>query len=481
MVFSSQFFLFFFLPIVLAIYFIVPPRARNAVALAGSLWFYAWGAPKFIFVLLALCAVDYGVGRALHPASGRARFRWLMLGVVCNALGLIYFKYANFFVEQMNDALGALGMGGVSWTAVALPIGISFFTFQKISYLVDLHRGTAQPAASLGSYVLYVILFPQLIAGPIVRYQDVHDQLRRRTCTAAGFFSGMWRFCIGLGKKVLLANAMGEIADRLFDPKQGDLSSPAAWLGVLSYAFQIYYDFSGYSDMAIGMGRMMGFEFLENFRRPYLSKNFTEFWRRWHISLSTWMREYIYIPLGGSRISLARTYVNLWIVFLVSGFWHGASWSFVAWGAFHGFFLSVDKWKKDHHWGDGPRWVAIPVTFFFVCLSWVLFRCNTLPHALHYLGNLFQSSLFGFTAWQTAWSSHLDARAHALFILSLLLCFRPEGPWVRPPAVLPQPSDSAPKTWPRAAWQFAGSMALLFLSASALANSTFNPFIYFRF
>jgi alginate O-acetyltransferase complex protein AlgI len=401
--------------------------------------------------------------------TGRKKV-WLTLGVAVNASALLYFKYANFFMDQLNTLLTATGQDPLLWRDVVLPIGISFFTFQKISYLVDLYRGTARPASSFTNYLLYVILFPQLIAGPIVRYHDIHEQLLARNLTSSQFFNGILRFCMGLGKKVLLANVLGEVADQLFGGAlKGALPAPTAWLGVLCYAFQIYYDFSGYSDMAIGLGHMMGFTFLENFNRPYLASNFTEFWRRWHISLATWMREYLYIPLGGNRVSAARTYFNLWLVFLLSGFWHGASWNFVAWGAYHGFFLSLDKWRRDRGWSAGPAWLAIPLNFFLVTIGWVFFRADSLAHATQYLHMMFSRTLVDGSAWVSAWTLHLDARAQVIFCIALLLVFRPEKKF------------AALATTTGRFLCYLGGILLFILSAASLANSNFNPFIYFRF
>ena len=322
MVFSSLTFLFLFLPLMLAAYYACPARHRNLVALLASALFYAWGAPRFVIVLFVSGLIDYVLSRELPGDRGTPGRRKgvLALAVVLNIALLLYFKYANFFVAEMNAMLARFGGGAVPWAAVALPIGISFFTFQKVSYLVDVYRGVAQPARNALDYLLYVVLFPQLIAGPIVRYHDVARQLEERDYTRERFFMGILRFSQGLGKKVLVANTMAELADAAFNAAPAGLTCGQAWLGVLAYAFQIYFDFSGYSDMAIGLGRLLGIEFLENFNRPYISRSITEFWRRWHISLSNWMREYLYIPLGGNRRGAVRTYFNLWIVFLISGF-----------------------------------------------------------------------------------------------------------------------------------------------------------------
>jgi alginate O-acetyltransferase complex protein AlgI len=477
MIFSSITFLFVFLPITLAAYYICPVRHRNWVALAASGVFYAWGAPRFVIVLFVSSMMDYILSREL-PAGKRTpgvRHAALAAAIVMNIGLLLYFKYANFFVENLNGWLARFGAGGVSWTAVALPIGISFFTFQKVSYLVDVYRGTAKVARNAADYLLYVILFPQLIAGPIVRYHDVALQLIQRDHTRARFFAGILRFSQGLGKKVLVANTLGEVADAAFGAAPGDLSCGWAWLGVVAYAFQIYFDFSGYSDMAIGLGRLMGIEFLENFNRPYISHNFTEFWRRWHISLSNFMREYLYVPLGGNRKGEWRTYVNLWVVFLVSGFWHGAAWNFVAWGAYHGFFLSLDKLFKNTRISRAPTWVGIPATFVLVLFSWVLFRAPTLTHAVAYMGQMV--NVFA-AAPGTAAILEFSLRHQAMLVAAIVLCFGP--------ALKPHPFDFmriVPEnaTLRQAVPRFAVAMVLLVWSAAVLATSNFNPFIYFRF
>ena len=477
MVFSSITFLFVFLPVLLAAYYACPARHRNRVALAGSLIFYAWGAPRFVIVLGVSSLLDYALSREL-PEGRRApgaRQAALAAAVSLNIGLLLYFKYANFFVAELNGWLARFGAEGVGWTAVALPIGISFFTFQKVSYLVDVYRGTARVARNASDYLLYVALFPQLIAGPIVRYHDVAMQLIRREHTRERFFTGILRFCQGLGKKVLVANMMAEVADAAFGAAPGSLTCGGAWLGAVAYAFQIYFDFSGYSDMAIGLGRLLGIEFLENFNRPYVSRSITEFWRRWHISLSNWMREYLYIPLGGNRKGGARTYFNLWLVFLASGFWHGAAWNFVAWGAFHGFFLCVDKLFKNTRAARAPAWAGIPVTFVLVLFSWVLFRAETLGHALAYMGSMV--NLFA-AAPAAAAAVELGARHQAMLAAAAALCFGP--------ALKAHPFDfmrlePGRARLGQAIGRFAVAMFLLGWSASVLATSSFNPFIYFRF
>ena len=312
MVFSSYLFLFVFLPIFFSAYYASPRILRNLTALIASYLFYAWGAPTIVPLLLASSVLDYWISTAMTGVqrTPRARRRLFFLGIVINLSGLFYFKYANFFIAEVNRAAQSFGGGGMEWISVALPIGISFFTFQKISYLADVYQGKVAPASRLLDYLLYVALFPQLIAGPIVRYHDIHSQLRSRRISLDDVTYGLSRFCIGLGKKVLIADEMGRVADNIFGLASGDLTMSYSWLGACAYCFQIYFDFSGYSDMAIGLGRMMGFRLLENFNMPYISESITEVWQRWHISLSNWMKEYVYVPLGGNRISPARTYLT---------------------------------------------------------------------------------------------------------------------------------------------------------------------------
>jgi len=475
MVFSSLYFLFVFLPATLLAYYACPPRGRNWVALAASLFFYAWGAPRFIFVLIGSCLADFWLGHRLREGAARRR-GWLALGLAVNVGVLVYFKYANFLVAQVNAILAAAGAGPLPWAEVALPIGISFFTFQKISYLMDVYRGGAVPAPTFHHYLLYVALFPQLIAGPIVRYHDVAAQLVRRAHSFAKMASGVRRFCLGLGKKVLVANILAEVADRAFAIAPAELTPGYAWVGVLCYAFQIYFDFSGYSDMALGLGRMLGFEFLENFDRPYISRNFTEFWRRWHISLSNFMREYLYIPLCGNRQGEWRTYLNLWIVFVISGFWHGAAWNFVVWGGYHGLFLSLDKLLRPTRLSRLPGIVAVPGTFMLVLFSWVLFRANTLAHAAAYL----RCMLLPWTGADRPAlppAEFMDPFGGLTLAVAAAVCFIPAVPAAR--SWLDRVGAAAT---PGSALALAvGSILLLVCSAMALAAGTFNPFIYFRF
>jgi len=462
MAFSSGLFLFYFLPLFLLGYFALAYKWKNLFALLASLLFYLWGEPDFFPWVLASILSDYLIGRQMvrHPQGSR-RLQWLWLGLSLNIALLLYFKYANFFVENIS---GLLGMKPGAWSSVLLPLGISFFTFQKISYLVDVYQEKALPARKLGDYGLYVLFFPQLVAGPIVRYKELAFQIEERRQALRDWPSrlgGLTRFALGMAKKVLIADVLGRAVDLHFGRE--DLSSPMAWIILLAYTLQIYFDFSGYSDMAIGLGRVMGFTFPENFRFPYISRDFTEFWRRWHISLSRWMRDYLYIPLGGNRQGKWATYRNLWLVFLISGFWHGAAWNFVAWGAFHGLFLSLDRL------GITRRIKSIPLTFVLVMLSWVLFRANGMDQALGYY-----SRLFSFSPGEVIF----EAESWLSLVLGIVFAFLP---------VIQPLQNYLPRIWTaessvslRVAHALL-SILLLTLSAAEILVSDYVPFIYFRF
>jgi len=478
MVFSSLIFLFIFLPFFLLAYYLTPARYRNYPALAGSCVFYAWGAPKFLFVLAIMCILNYQFGGAIFRTDrqdGARRRRILALALALNLGLLFYFKYSNFFITEINMLLSAAGMQQVRWLPVMLPIGISFFTFHMISYLVDVYRGIVTPAARFVDYFLYIIFFPQLIAGPIIRYHDIADQIRSREFVSTRFVSGALRFCAGLGKKALIANVLGEMADSAFDLKMGNLSVSFAWLGVLCYSFQIYFDFSGYSDMAIGLGRMLGFQFLENFNFPYIARNFTEFWRRWHISLSNFMREYLYVPLGGNKVQKWRMFLNLWIVFLLSGFWHGASYNFLAWGAFHGFFLSLDKLVPSSWTSRIPRLAAAPVNFVVLMFSWVFFRADNLGHAVDYIGRMFGHMA---PAGAASASKMINPHCTLVLLIAALAVFIP---------ALPGMEEWLNRTGERRqkpGWLIAEcscAVVVFVMAVSSLAVTGFNPFIYFRF
>jgi alginate O-acetyltransferase complex protein AlgI len=396
MVFSSVAFLFFFLPLVLGAYHLSPRPIRNTILLAGSLVFYTWGAGPFVLALLASIAFNYVVGqrveRAVDAGDRRTARIALAIGVVANVALLGYFKYANFAVDSWNGLLDTLGLPALPWSSVLLPIGISFFTFHSLSYLIDIYRGVARHLVKPVDFALYIAFFPQLVAGPIVRFHEIRDQLERRRETGAAFAAGVYRFSLGLGKKVLIADTVAPVADAIFATPAGQLSTGVATLGVVAYAVQLYFDFSGYSDMALGLALMFGIRLPENFARPYASRSITEFWRRWHMSLSRWFRDYLYIPLGGNRGSSFATYRNLVLVFLVTGLWHGANWTFVLWGAYHGVLLLIER--ATGHGRDrrpGVPWQA--VTVVLVLLGWILFRSPSVGYAAQYLASFLRPGL----------------------------------------------------------------------------------------
>lgn len=393
MVFSSVIFLVYFLPAFLLLYFITPKNLKNFVLLGSSIFFYAWGAPKFIFVILATTTVDFYFVRLLHNAGDEKKRKLFLVLSLCLNVGLLfYFKYCNFFVENVNSILGACGVSQLGWTSVVLPIGISFYTFESITYVVDVYRKVHKPLDNFWQYQLYIILFPKLIAGPIIRYHEIHDQIADRSAndTLDNKLTGFYRFCLGLGKKVLIANVMAAKADEIFNMPTETLTSSLAWIGMLAYTFQIYFDFSGYSDMAIGIGKMIGFKFPENFDNPYTSKSITEFWRRWHITLGSWMKNYLYIPLGGNKVnSKYKLYFNLWIVFILSGFWHGAAWTFIIWGVYHGMWLILERVFLNKVYEKIGVVASTIICFLLVAIGWVFFRAEKTSDALVFVKKLF--------------------------------------------------------------------------------------------
>lgn len=471
MVFSSNIFLFFFLPIFLIAYFVTPQKFRNYTLLLFSLIFYAYGAPDFVFLLVGECIINYFIVRGMAKTEKTSTKKWLCALSVIMALGLLlYFKYANFFMDNLNAILGWMHHEPVGWMKVALPIGISFFTFQSITYTLDVYRGTTPPSQKLTDYVLYIMMFPQLIAGPIVNYNSVAAQLVERTSTMEDRVVGFYRFIIGLGKKVLIANTLAAYADQVFAMNYADMATSTAWIGILSYTFQIYFDFSGYSDMAIGLGKMMGFKFPENFNDPYTSRSVTEFWKRWHMTLGNFIMNYLYIPLGGNRKGKGRMYLNLWLCFLLSGLWHGASWTFVLWGAFHGLFICADKLFLKDLLKKAGKWPAVILTFFVVNMGWVLFRVDTAADA----GGFYQA-LFAFKGGMTQPADLLFWFTFGLAVVFSFLTLFKGGQRLQDTIFADHYSKGLSWT------MFAICLVLLILSAGSLCVSDFNPFIYFRF
>jgi alginate O-acetyltransferase complex protein AlgI len=447
MVFTSTTFLYGFLPAFLVLYALTPRVARALLLAAASFVFYGWWKPQYVVLLFASSALDYALGSRIAAARARGGTgrRWLWLSVAAN-LGLLgWFKYANLGAASLRALLQALGMAGdFAWTDVVLPVGISFYTFQTMSYTIDLYRGEVTPARSFVDFLCYVSMFPQLVAGPIVRYSVVEHELRHRRHSAAGVAAGVLFLQVGLAKKLLLADALAPLANHCFgqaDP--GQLGATTAWLGVLAYAYQIYFDFSGYSDMAIGLGLMLGFHFPINFDAPYRSASITEFWRRWHISLSTWLRDYLYVPLGGNRHGTLRTYGNLMLTMLLGGLWHGAAWNFVAWGGYQGLWLVLERLAgKRSLYGALPMALRVAITFVVVLGGWVWFRARDLGHAMAYLAAMggvgspataavalpatmpwLELGLCAAITWTLPTSQRLVARQHPLFVLTVQVLF----------------------------------------------------------
>ena len=478
MVFSSYLFLFYFLPVVLLGYYAAAPRARHLILTIASYVFYGWANPLFVILLLVSTAIDYLAGLVIESERTHGsewptrRARTALVVSICSNLSLLgFFKYFNFGVDSFNGVVEWIGMPALGLDTalrITLPLGISFYTFQSMSYAIDLYRGDARAVRNFIDFACFVSMFPQLVAGPIIRFSEVADQLRSRTHTTAKFARGVAFFSLGLAKKVLLANPCGKVADLAFDA--GSRGPLEAWYGAVAYAFQIYFDFSGYSDMAIGLGLMFGFVFPKNFDSPYRSASITEFWRRWHISLSTWLRDYLYKPLGGNRKGPGRTYVNLFIVMLLGGLWHGAAWNFVIWGAIHGTMLAIERLvasRREPRAASGlARPLQVAATFLLVVIAWVFFRSPDLPAAVRYLGDM---AAIGSPQGGAALLTGILYQPYYLLTMAIAAVIT----W------------ACPQTWdwtrtltaPRAALSF----ALLLLAVVALTTQAYNPFIYFIF
>ena len=477
MVFASPIFLLLFLPIVFAAYALVPTRGRNLLLLVASLVFYMWGEGWFVALVLASVLVNWGFGIVIGRAGeAPARRRWLTAAIAVNLLTLAVFKYANFAVENLNALALEAGRAPIAWSNIPLPLGISFFTFHAISYVVDVYKRNAKAERNLFDFALYILLFPQLIAGPIIRWRDFTDQIAGRDWRMADVAYGLRRFLLGLGKKVLIANTLGRVADAIFVLGEGQLTTPLAWLGLVCYTLQIYFDFSGYSDMALGLMRLFGFRILENFNYPYIAQSIREFWRRWHISLSNWFLDYLYVPLGGNREGTARAYRNLVIVFLLCGLWHGASWPFVLWGVWHGLFLVAERAGLGRAIERIGR-LSHVYTLAVVMGGWVLFRSSTLARA-----GTFYAALLGFGTGDPVLRplrEFLDPLVATTLVFAMAGATpvaRHLGRWLEQLTVT-RPRASAIVLTADTAW-----LVLLLVAATAfLAAGTYNPFIYFRF
>ncbi len=476
MVFSSPIFLFLFLPVVLTGYFLLPGlRLKNLWLLGFSVLFYAWGEPVFIFLALISTLINYYLGRWVDRTEDPARRKFAVgLAVALNIGLLAVFKYTNFVADSLSALLARFEFDPPAMPRILLPIGISFFTFHALSYVIDIYRRKWPSARSPADVALYIFFFPQLIAGPILRWNAIAPQLANRGVTALDFAEGIRRFVGGLVKKMVIANVVALPADQIFALPGNELTPALAWFGALCYALQIYFDFSGYSDMAVGLGKMFGFKFLENFNFPYIAQSIQDFWRRWHISLSTWFRDYLYIPLGGNRCSEGRNYLNLVTVFFLCGLWHGASWTFVVWGLYHGIFLVLERTR----FGRFMEWLPRPFRHLYallvVVIGWVLFRAETFPQAVAFLSAMVGCGAHDaaqpvdrFMSNQLLWAISLGI----VFATPIWTCFRI---WLE---------ESAPQ------WLLTASLilevvllvALMLVAAAWLAGDTYNPFIYYRF
>ena len=461
MVFSSTFFLFAFLPLFLVCYYVSPARARSALILVFSYAFYGWWRPGFLALLVAVTVASYAVALAIGAARDeRTRYRYLFAGVTLNLLALAYFKYANFGVASFNVALARFGLEPMAWATVLLPVGLSFYIFHAISYLVDIYRREAPPARNLIDFAAFIALFPHLVAGPVLRYHLLAAQFRDRVDSFDNFGRGCVIFMIGFCKKVLIADAVAPLADAAFGATAPTLAD--AWLGTVAYTVQLFFDFSGYTDMAIGLALMIGFVFPANFNDPYTSRSITEFWKRWHMSLSNWLREYLYVALGGNRKGSVRTYVNLFLTMLLGGLWHGANWTFVLWGMWHGVILVAERyWTERMGKPLLPAWLGVARTMVLVMFGWVLFRAADVSGAARMFGGLFGlngAALSPTMQWQ------LTPERGGVLALAVVIIYA--LPWLRARQGTPLRYALVP---------------LFLLAVATLASQSFTPFLYFQF
>jgi alginate O-acetyltransferase complex protein AlgI len=503
MIFSSVIFLFFFLPLLWTIYYLSMKRWRNLVLLLASLIFYIWGGRELVFVLLLSILLNYLVGLSFHfidratgggrPGSDfaevnepplnllRLRKSLLVLGIVLNLILLTFYKYINFLVDNLNQSLAWLHVPSIAFDRVAAPLGISFFTFHALSYLIDTYRRQSSPQRNPLKLALYFAVFPKILAGPILKYRDAENQLGERSETSQALLLAIQRFILGLGKKVLIANPLAIVVDKIFAIPSSELGFDVAWVGTICFTLQIYFDFSGYTDMAIGLGKVFGFEFPENFNYPYLSQSVQEFWRRWHISLSVWFKDYLYIPLGGNRCSVTRQYCNLIMVFLLCGLWHGASWNFIVWGLWYGLFLVLERMKIGRFLRVAWRPLRHLYALGVIVIGWVLFRADNLSHAFQYLQAM--SGLNGTVSGQYYLAQYVDHEL--LFTLAVgTVAAQPVATLFR--RLTGSFAESPGKLSRSVAYGISlahlALLALLFLlSCAAVAVGTYSPFIYFKF
>ena len=467
MVFSSSIFIFVFLPLVLFLYYILGKKIRNYILLVASLLFYAWGGVNYLKVLIVSILINYIFGLLIDKTVDKKQLRklFLIFGVILNLALLFYYKYYDFFIENVNTLFNM----NLELKRIILPIGISFFTFQGMSYIIDIYRNDGKVNKNIFSVALYISLFPQLVAGPIIKYKTIDEQIRKRKESIEFFSYGINRFVIGLGKKVIISDMLGALSDNIFLlANSSGIDMITAWIGAICYTMQIYFDFSGYSDMAIGLGYLFGFVFPENFNYPYISKSITEFWRRWHISLSTWFKEYLYIPLGGNR--KGNVYFNLFVVFLVTGLWHGASWNFVIWGLWHGMFMIIERLIRDKDWYKKiPSYIKVFITLFIVVIGWVLFKATTLEEGLKYLSIMFGLSSFNNITFE--YTYFITRKFMLLIVIGII-------------SATPIPKNIFNRYKGIEVFELIKTsliILLLIVSIVFMVNSTYSPFIYFQF
>lgn len=470
MLFSSITFLFLFLPVTVLVYYLVPQKTKNLVLLIASLFFYAWGEPVYVVLMILSILLNFFCGRDIgEKRTDPVRVkRSLVFAIVMNVLILGFFKYYGLLMETLN----VLFPYEIPYRELALPIGISFYTFQELSYLIDIYRGNAKPQERLLPFALYISMFPQLIAGPIVRYVDIEAQLQNRIMSMRKFGQGVMYFIVGFAKKVVLANSIGALYDQITALPTGSFSVLTAWVGCLSFAFQIYFDFSGYSDMAIGLGKMFGFEFRKNFQYPYIAKSIGEFWRRWHISLGTWFREYVYIPLGGNKCQASRHMLNLLIVWALTGLWHGAQWNFLIWGLYYGVILILEKYVWGRALGRLPAFIQHIYMFVLVLIGWVFFFSPSLGAAMDYLGVMFGA---GASAWIDRQGFYFLLTHWLLFLLCII------GSSLRGMNILRLLTNSYESGRIRQIAVCVVYIGMFLVSLAFLVTESFNPFLYFRF
>ncbi len=469
MLFSSMTFVFLFLPIVLLLYLVSKKELHNFILLCASIIFYAWSAPRYLAIIFLIILVNY-FGALIIDKNQQKKKLYLIITISVNLCFLIYFKYFNFLIDNINSIFHQ----SIHPLNIVLPLGISFYTFQALSYLIDVYRGECKSQKDIYKLALYICLFPQLIAGPIVKYHDISEQIDSREVNFDKVNLGVKRFIIGLSKKMLIANTLGAVADKIFIQDPHNFSRLTAWIGSIAYTLQIYFDFSGYSDMAIGLGLIFGFKFMENFNYPYISKSLTEFWRRWHISLSTWFKQYIYIPLGGNKKGKINTIKNLAIVFLLTGIWHGANWTFIVWGIWNGFFIIIEKILNIKEFDSKPHSLLINILRHFYCififvLGWVIFRADNLNYAINYLKNMFGLLPVNKDNFLYEMSYYAD-KIEIITFIAAIICAVP---------LFKNITDVKNKflkilinVW---------LLILFFLSSVTIASTTYNPFIYFQF